>query len=256
MLSTIKFYLRKQRAAGKYIKLINLLAVANYKYKSINQWMVREKAHKEIKSINLEDKNTDWVTVIFDMCDGFFKPLQNHWEISQLVDELSKKPPQKILEIGTASGGTLFLLARAASKSATLVSLDLPHGKNGGGFPTWKVKLYQHFASAEQSIHFIRGNSHELSTKEKAENLINKEKYDLIMIDADHSYEGVKRDFLLYSPLVKKGGIIVLHDVIPNIFDPEIKVDLFWDELKTNFKTKEIVHDYNQGNFGIGIVYL
>jgi len=37
-------------------------------------------------------------------------------------------------------------------------------------------------------------------------------KIDFLHIDADHSYEGVKKDFELYSKIVKKGGIISIHD--------------------------------------------
>lgn len=35
-----------------------------------------------------------------------------------------------------------------------------------------------------------------------------------LLIDADHSYEGVKRDFELWSPLVAPGGLIVFHDYL------------------------------------------
>lgn len=37
-------------------------------------------------------------------------------------------------------------------------------------------------------------------------------KIDYLHIDADHSYEGVKRDFELYSTIMNPGGIISLHD--------------------------------------------
>lgn len=37
-------------------------------------------------------------------------------------------------------------------------------------------------------------------------------KIDFLHIDADHSYEGVKKDFELYSKIVKKEGIISIHD--------------------------------------------
>lgn len=37
-------------------------------------------------------------------------------------------------------------------------------------------------------------------------------KIDFLHIDADHSYEGVKRDFELYSQIMSPGGIISLHD--------------------------------------------
>jgi hypothetical protein len=33
-----------------------------------------------------------------------------------------------------------------------------------------------------------------------------------MFIDGDHSYEGIKTDWILWSPLVKTGGIVALHD--------------------------------------------
>jgi predicted O-methyltransferase YrrM len=41
-----------------------------------------------------------------------------------------------------------------------------------------------------------------------------KQPIDMLFIDGDHTYEGVKRDFELYRPLLKPGGIIAFHDVL------------------------------------------
>jgi hypothetical protein len=38
---------------------------------------------------------------------------------------------------------------------------------------------------------------------------------DVLFVDANHDYERVHRDFLLWSPFVKAGGIVALHDVSP-----------------------------------------
>lgn len=37
-------------------------------------------------------------------------------------------------------------------------------------------------------------------------------KIDVLFIDGDHSYEGVKKDFELYSKLLSENGVILLHD--------------------------------------------
>ena len=37
-------------------------------------------------------------------------------------------------------------------------------------------------------------------------------KIDLLFIDGDHSYEGVKQDFDLYSTILSPKGVIILHD--------------------------------------------
>ena len=39
------------------------------------------------------------------------------------------------------------------------------------------------------------------------------EPLDLLFIDGDHSYDGVRADFELYGRLVRPGGLIALHDV-------------------------------------------
>jgi len=38
---------------------------------------------------------------------------------------------------------------------------------------------------------------------------------DAIFIDGDHSYQGVKQDLSLYFPLVKSGGLLIVHDYLP-----------------------------------------
>jgi hypothetical protein len=41
-------------------------------------------------------------------------------------------------------------------------------------------------------------------------------KIDLLWIDGDHSYEGVKADFDLYSKILSDNGVIIIHDTDPN----------------------------------------
>lgn len=77
---------------------------------------------------------------------------------------------------------------------------------------------------------------------------------DYLFIDGDHSYEGVKKDFELYSPLVRAGGVIVFHDIVPHK-GSDCKVDEFWQEIKQKFKFKEFIEKPNQNMYGIGVIY-
>jgi predicted O-methyltransferase YrrM len=89
-------------------------------------------------------------------------------------------------------------------------------------------------------------------------------KVDFLFIDGDHSYEGVKKDFEMYSPLVKKGGIIVFHDIVPDYYTRYgIKtgswageVYKFWNEIKEKYENLEIVKDREQNGFGIGVLFV
>ena len=35
-----------------------------------------------------------------------------------------------------------------------------------------------------------------------------------LFLDGDHSHAGVRCDFEIYGPMVRKGGIIVFHDIV------------------------------------------
>lgn len=67
---------------------------------------------------------------------------------------------------------------------------------------------------AYKNIFIIQGLS------DRAANFVEKE-IDLVFIDADHSYEGVKRDFEAWYPKVVVGGFFAFHDVGPGcpVFD-------------------------------------
>ena len=60
----------------------------------------------------------------------------------------------------------------------------------------------------------------------------------------------------MYSPLIKKGGIIALHDIAPK-GNPEFSggVPIFWQEVKKHYKIKEFIENVDQDSFGLGIIY-
>src|SRR5271157_1124830 len=66
------------------------------------------------------------------------KPLQSKYEITSICKKVKELNPATIVEIGTASGGTLFLWANV-TKAKKIVSIDLPGGSFGGSYPLWKI---------------------------------------------------------------------------------------------------------------------
>ena len=50
-------------------------------------------------------------------------------------------------------------------------------------------------------------------------------KIDLLWIDADHTYEGVKKDFDLYSEIMSENGIIMVHDTDKNYVDNFVETE-------------------------------
>jgi hypothetical protein len=51
-----------------------------------------------------------------------------------------------------------------------------------------------------------------LSTDDTAVKAASERKYDYLLIDGDHSIEGVAADFELYGPMVKPGGVMIFDD--------------------------------------------
>jgi predicted O-methyltransferase YrrM len=251
---SIKSYLRKLRSEGKFVTPLNMLAKANYQRVNLRDYLNKDQLTRQMADVKAANDLGSQIDFALNAAQGFLRPMQNTYEISELMRRVGELRPKRVLEIGTARGGTLFLFCRNAAPDATIVSVDLPFGINGGGYPDWKVPLYKDFAQPDQNLILIRADSHADATKEEVIRLAGQEPFDLIMIDADHRYEGVKRDFELYGPLIAPGGMIVMHDILPNRYDAEIQVDRFWSEVKARFKTDEIVENSAQGNMGIGLV--
>jgi predicted O-methyltransferase YrrM len=89
-------------------------------------------------------------------------------------------------------------------------------------------------------------------------------KLDFLFIDGDHAYEGVKRDWEMYSCLVRSGGIVAFHDIVPDhgsrlgirTTHDAGGVHQLWNEIKYRFPYKEFVENRAQNGYGIGVLTL
>lgn len=195
------------------------------------------------------------VDFVFNGAFGLIRPLQVKMEIRELMKYVETRKPKVIVEIGTASGGTLFLFSRLASPEALIISIDLPGGGFGGGYFKCRVPLYRSFARAKQSISLLRADSHHQTTLAVVREILQNKKIDLLFIDGDHSYEGVRRDFEMFVPLVRPAGLIALHDVSVHRHDPSCRVSEFWNEIKGRYKFVEIIDKSDQCWAGIGLLF-
>src|SRR5436853_1192145 len=182
------------------------------------------------------------------------RPIQVKEEITQLLQTIVKTSPRTVVEIGTANGGTLFLLTRVAAPKATLISIDKPNGSFGGGYPRSMVPVFRSFARDGQEVTLVRRDSHDVETFSLTRKMLNNREIDFLFIDGDHSYQGVKSDFATYSPLVAEGGMIGLHDIVPGLPSHVGDVPRFWTEVRDRYKSRAIVKDWNQGGAGIGLL--
>jgi hypothetical protein len=188
--------------------------------------------------------------------------LQHRREILPFLEWAFKEPPQAVAEIGRAKGGTLALLCRAAAPGALVISLDLPGGRYSGPFPFlykggWRRPLLRAMKGPGQELRLIDGDSRLPETLERFRSALGGRKLDLLFIDGDHTYEGIKSDFELYSGFVKPGGVVAFHDIQPG-YEKELGVGVgrFWREYPLPGERREFIADPAQLSYGIGALRL
>lgn len=112
---------------------------------------------------------------------------------------------ESYLEIGTAEGNSLFVLSHALKPDAKITYIDF--GEKHTTPPRNEI-----ITRLNRPITGIHGNSN----SEAVWAQVKDDKYDVVFIDAGHSYENVKKDAALYGPLAKK--YIIFHDVaLPDV---------------------------------------
>lgn len=183
------------------------------------------------------------------------RPYQVEDEIVALLDELRARRPRRMVEIGTARGGTLFLFLQALGSETHIVSVDMHRGEFGGGYPHWKIPLFHAMALGGPRLTLLRGNSQTESMRQRVLEKLGGPA-DFILVDGDHSYEGARRDYELYREIVAPNGLMAFHDIVPGGARNVGGVPRLWQELKARHEHREFVKSWDQRGFGIGVISL
>lgn len=254
MLAAVKNWLVRCQREGRHVRFVRFVVASYQLGRSVVQRIGAPLTLWRIRSVNLGTSVEELVELAHGGLLGTIRPTQIKGEIQQLLEVVREMRPRRILEIGTANGGTLFLFCRVAAEDATIISVDLPGGRFGGGYAKWRVGLFEAFASEGQRLELIRDNSHDSRVRLRVESLLGGECLDFLFIDGDHTYEGVKSDFQMYSPLVKKGGLIAFHDINENLRSSSGgEVPRYWGTIKQKHDAQEFVAMPACG-FGIGVL--
>jgi len=185
---------------------------------------------------------------------------QNIDEFTELLQEYVKLKPTSFIEIGSMYGWSLQHFIHYSEEGSTGIAIDLPV-RHFVGPHDWRVEkqesnyknVWPKWAKEKKcKLYLLPCSSYDPETPTKVNDILNGKKVDFLFIDGDHRYEAIKEDYKLYSSFVKEGGIIAFHDIGEN---EEGGGRIFWNEIKNNFKYKEILKDPNKGK-GIGILYV
>lgn len=152
---------------------------------------------------------------------------QTEPELERACEIVKEESTTSYLEIGTHSGGTLIAFGELCAFGARIIAID----------PAFKASALQsgaHLMTAGYDVWMIRGKSHDmLQTAALALGGF----IDCLVIDGDHTEGGLTQDWRDYYPLVKPGGLVLVHDIANSRCST---VGREWQKLKDG-KTFEVL---------------
>lgn len=185
--------------------------------------------------IKVTKKSLDIVQCISDAMES--KTFHHHFHI---LYDIPIENNGYYVEIGCYAGASACLMLQ--KEKINVISIDL-------GYPISEDVVKRNvkkFNVNNNNYHYLKGNS-------QSSDMVNRLKQitqiiDLLYIDGDHSYQGVKNDFVLYESLVKPGGFIVFDDYNDIIYSADVKIAV--DDIVSNLtNTYEIIGTI-PNNFG------
>lgn len=185
--------------------------------------------------------------------ETYAKPLQHPDELDRLIEVFQREGVRSYLEIGARYGGSFERIMQALPSGSRGVAVDFPGGPFGDDkSPSILLAALKRLKTIGRDVSVIFGPS---SAAEVIKRVSERSPYHAMVIDADHSYEAVQRDFLFYSRMAR---IVVLHDIATprNVQSHDglsIEVPTLWQKLKQRYRHEEII---TEGSLmGIGVIY-
>lgn len=175
------------------------------------------------------------------------RPFLTRTEITGVLKAIDREQIETVLEIGTARGGSLYIWSRALNPS-TIVSVDRNHLDA-------QIPWFEYFTPDDVTL--VAGDSHSTDTYQFVKDSLSESGgVDLLFLDGDHTYSGVKRDYEIYGDLVSENGVIVFDDIATR-GKSGISVCKFWAELREeepDERFQEFI-DGEKSSGGIGLYF-
>lgn len=128
---------------------------------------------------------------------------------------------KKVLELGTQNGQSCRTILMALDKKGRGELISVDHKDRS-------TILDDSFQDYKKYWTFIQGDTTKEETINKVKSTLKEDElFDFLLIDAGHSYELVKQDWDNYTPLVRPGGVVFLHDTV----NKNEGVNKLWEEI-------------------------
>ena len=137
------------------------------------------------------------------------------WEVSFIQSIIarhvaSKKRGQQVyVEVGSYMGGSLRTYGGCMPKGSILVAVDQPHNEQ---IADNLIRVSAAMSADGYDSYTVIGNNHAQEIANQTRDLLEGKKADVLFVDGDHTPEGCEMDLDLYGPLVRPGGLVLMHD--------------------------------------------
>jgi predicted O-methyltransferase YrrM len=155
----------------------------------------------------------------------------HHYYILFDLGNLFEDKTINYVEIGCYAGGSSCLMLQRPNTNVVSIDLGTPINPDivKGNVDKLNVLNNQYT--------YIKGDSQLTETYNKLIDVV--DNIDILFIDGDHSYDGVIKDFEMYSNLVNKGGYIIFDDYNDKEYSPSVKIAV--DHIVKNLTDYEII---------------
>lgn len=155
----------------------------------------------------------------------------HNFDRDQILYEIKQIKNGICLELGVFKGEYSYKILNAGAKKLYMVDIwegidhDYDDATNNKNHPEAYLEALKIANLFPNNTKMIKKES------EEASYLIEEESIDFLYIDANHSYENVKKDIKIWFSKVKRGGIFGGHDYLKTNWEKHIKNKfLFSDE--------------------------
>lgn len=217
------------------IEILNLIATSNILEMSENE------LENFLPNLGMNDENLNEMPSELSQFYGKgLKFWQYPNQFSKYLKKITNYKINSYLEVGCRWGGTFIITSEVLKLKNNKVNL----------FACDIIQMSDVLLdySKHQNFKYINKSSFDLTNDDFNTTV------DLILIDGDHSYQGIKTDFEVCLKLNPK--YVVFHDISSSVCPGVVK---FWDEIKYKYNYYEFTEQYSSvnGNFlGIGLIEL
>ncbi len=147
------------------------------------------------------------------------QPSQWPQELDALWSQVAEIQAEHVLELGVKRGGWMYVMAPAFRPGAHLIGVDLELrtvGRNG---------LQGALQTEGFEVDLIEGDCHMAETEADVHAALNGAKLDILHIDDNHEVESCLDSWRRYRPLLRSGGLGILHDAF-KVANPKERADV------------------------------